>query len=107
MAKIHFNDVIGYKKLSSCSVCDSHEYSLPFPVTKDIATYLAPMGPLKFPLDKVALIKIENDQVQIDGRVGRSVIRVKFKKNPKLRELFEIQLGLYIGNVMQDLEIVF
>jgi hypothetical protein len=107
MAQIHFKEIIGYKKLSSCSVCDSHEYTLPFPITKEIEQYLVPMGPLKFPLDKVALVKIENDQVEVNGRVGRSVIRVKFKKNPELRELFEIQLGLYIGNVMQDTEILF
>ena len=107
MAPINFKDIVGYKKLSACSVCDSHEYSLPFPITKDIAPYLAPFGPTKFPIDQVALIKIENDFVDIVGRVGRSVIRVKFKKDPKQREFFESQLGNYIGFMMKDAEIIF
>lgn len=107
MAQIHFRDIIGYKKMSACSVCDSHEYTLPFPITCEIAEFLTPLGPLKFPLNSVQLIKIENDQVDLMGRVGRTILRVKFKKNPELRELFETQLAAYIGQMMKDDQIIF
>lgn len=109
MTTINFRDVIGYKKLSACSSCDSHEYTLPFPLTREIEGFLAPLGPLKYPLDKVVLVKLETDNIDLQARLGRITLRIKFKKDPTQRQVFEQQLAAYIGHMMQqqDVEIVF
>lgn len=95
--------------MSACSVCDSHEYTLPFPLTREIEQFLAPLGPLKYPLDKVVLVKLETDNIDLQGRLGRITLRIKFKKDPAQRQTFEAQLAAYIGHMMQkeDVQIVF
>ena len=100
MTKSSLEDVVIHKKLTQCASCDSHEYTLPFPITSRIGNYIVCMGPLKFPLDKVKVVKIENPFVHLMARVGQNTVRIKFKKHPAQRELFETQLAAYIGEEM-------
>lgn len=99
MTTIKLSDLVEHKKISACAVCDSHEYTLPFPITNEIEGFLAPIGTLKYPLDKITFIKIDNDLIILQGRVGRDVLKVKFKQKGTQRELFEIQLAAYIGSM--------
>lgn len=106
MTTVNFLDLVKHKRLSGCAVCDSHEYDLPFPLTPEIEGYLAPLGTLKYPLDKIAFVKIDNDLISLQGRVGKTTIRVKFKQKGTLQELFKIQLASYIGMMMPDTQII-
>lgn len=102
MIKAKLKDVVAHTKLTQCASCDSHEYILPFPITPDIQHYINFLGPLKFPLERVKVIKIENEFIQLSGRVGQNTIRIKFKKQPQQREMFEMQLAAYIGKETQS-----
>lgn len=93
-------DIVKHVRMAQCHSCNAHEYKVPFPITPDIEAFINCFGPLKFPLSKVKIIKLENDHIQITSRVGSSAIRVKFKKDPKQRELFETQLAAYISKEM-------
>jgi len=73
-------DVVVYNKLTKCASCDSHEYTLPFPITKEIEQYIVwSLGPLKFPLSRIKVIKIDNMYFQLQGRVGLNSLRVKYQ----------------------------
>lgn len=104
MQQKRFSDLVDHKRLGSCSSCDTNEYQLPLPLTKEIGTYLEPFGQLMYPLDKVGLIKIDNERVNIQARLGRTSIRVKFKQKGQ-RPSFEEQLAKYLGTLMQ-LEVI-
>ena len=95
-------DQVKYRKITACASCDSHEYTLPIPVTQDIEHYLKYLGPLKYPLDKVSIIKIETQSVKLQGRVGSPTLKIKFIKEPQARDMFEIQLGAYLGAMMGE-----
>ena len=98
--KVHLKDVVKHYPLSRCAVCDSHEYILPFPITHEITNYLTGFGELKYPVPKISLIKISNSHIGLNSKLGTNKIRIKFKKDPKKRELFEIQLAAYISKHM-------
>lgn|SRR3990167_4063282 len=100
-----FSDIVSHKQFHACASCDSHEYALPFPVTAEIESYLLPLGRLKYPLNQVAFIKIDNEEIVLQGRVGRITIKVKFKKKGAQRELLEGQLASYLSMVL-DCEVV-
>lgn len=93
--------VLKHTTLRQCASCHSHEYILPFPITSEIESFLKPFGSLKYPLDKIKIIKIDNNYVHLNSRIGSSNLRVKFKKDPSQRSLFEVQLAAYIEKEMQ------
>lgn len=86
--------------LTQCASCDSHEYLLPFPITADIEDYISCIGKPHYPLSRIKTIKIDNEFVQLWGKVGRTRLRVKFKKDVAKRAFFEMQLAAYISRVM-------
>lgn len=100
METIALSDVVKHTRLSQCHSCNSHEYRVPFPISAKIELFINCFGALKFPLDKVKIIKLENEHIQIMSRIDSSSIKVKFKKDPKQRELFETQLAAYLSQEM-------
>jgi hypothetical protein len=99
METFKFEDLVSRKKLNSCSSCDSYSYTLPLPITREIDSYLICFGALKYPLDKIQIIKLDNDHFRIESRVGSTEMKVKFKTDPAQRALFEIQLAAYISSL--------
>lgn len=99
MEKTAFENIITKTKLNTCSSCDSYNYQLPLPITKEIDSFLLCFGALKYPLDKIQIIKIDNEHFRIESRVGYNDIRVKFKKDPSQRALFETQLAAYVQSI--------
>lgn len=87
------------KKVSTCASCASYHYEIPLPITRDIENFITVFGSLKYPLDKVLLIRIENEFFSLDGRIGGLIIKVKYKKED-LKQAFEAQLDAYIGTMI-------
>jgi len=100
MESVQLKTVLKHYPLSRCATCDSHEYILPFPITGAITDFLVVFGELKYPVPKISLIKISNPHIQLNSKVGTNKIRIKFKKDPEKRGLFEIQLAAYISKHM-------
>jgi hypothetical protein len=96
---VKFEELVVRKKLNSCSSCDSYSYTLPLPITKEIDSFLICFGALKYPLDKIQIIKLDNDHFRIESRVGSTELKVKFKTDPSQRALFETQLAAYISSL--------
>ena len=96
-----FSELVDHRQIYSCSTCDTHEYILPQPLSREIERFLVEFGELRYPLDKVAIVKIDSDDVSLQARLGRTHIRVKFKRNKELRKAFEAQLASYLGLMMQ------
>lgn len=105
MEQKKFSDLVDHRNVGGCSACDTHEYELPFPITKEIEQFLVPFGPLRYPLDKITFVKIDNQHIGLQARLGRTQIRVKFKQDKQLRETFETQLAAYLGFMMPDVQI--
>lgn len=100
MSEAKFSEIVKYTKLAQCHSCNSHEYRLPLQISPKIEKFMSPFGSMKFPLDRVKIIKVENEQVQISSRVGTNIIRIKFKKDPTQRQFFEVQLAAYLSEEM-------
>lgn len=96
----NLSNIVTHVKMAQCHSCDTHEYRLPFPITSAIYDFLICFGEFKYPIDKVKIIKIENEYLQIAGRIATTSIRVKFKKDPAQRNIFEIQLAAYCSKEM-------
>lgn len=96
-----FSEIVDHRQIYSCASCDTHEYVLPMPLTREIDGFIRAFGDLKYPLDRVAIVKIDNDDVSLQARVGRTHIRIKFKKDKQLRRSFEQRLADYLGAMMQ------
>jgi hypothetical protein len=73
-------------------------YTLPQPVSKNISNYILPFGKLAYDLDVYSLIKIDNDTIHLQSRLGSVEIYVKFKNKDDTRivSLFEVQLAAYL-----------
>lgn len=68
-------------KATLCPRCNSFIYYLPLSIDPTVADSLAVFGQPVYPLDKFKIFKIESEGIAIDSVVGKSEIRVKFKKN--------------------------
>lgn len=96
MSTVKFYDVIEFTKITSCASCATYSYTLPFPVDVEIELALAPIGAVKYDLRKYKIVKIDNDALQISGRIGTNKLMVKFKQDAITnKNLFEIHLAAY------------
>jgi hypothetical protein len=73
-------------------------YTMPQPIGRSISDYLIPFGSLMYDLEVYSIIKIDNDTVLLQSRLGSVDIQVKFKNKDDTRivSLFEIQLAAYL-----------
>lgn len=96
MSTVKFYDVIEFTKVTSCSSCSTFIYTLPFPVDVEVEQSFLPIGTLKYDLSKYRIVKIDNDAMQISGRIGTNKITVKFKQDVATnKNLFELHLAAY------------
>lgn len=96
MSAVKFYDVIEFTKITSCSSCSTYVYTLPFPVDIEVEQAFLPLGALKYDLKKYKIVKIDNDSLQISGRLGTNKFTVKFKQDVATnKNLFEIHLAAY------------
>lgn len=96
METVKFYDIIEFTKISSCSSCSTFIYTLPFPVDIEVEQFFLPLGNMKYDLKKYRIVKIDNDAMQIAGRIGTNKLNVKFKKDmANNKKLFEIHLAAY------------
>lgn len=101
MSTVKFYDIIEFSKISSCSSCSTYVYTLPFPVDKEVEQAFLPLGALKYDLNKYKIVKIDNDSLQIAGRLGTNTLTVKFKQDvSNSKNLFEIHLAAYAESKM-------
>ena len=106
MKKFKFSDIIGVRKVTTCTSCESYVYRVPFPITKQIENFLVAFGPLRYPLNKVQIIKMENIYIYMFGRCGQNELRIKFKKNAEnQKKLFDVQIAAYVSQE-QNCEII-
>lgn len=75
-------------------------YTLPQPISKKIADYLLPFGKMVYDLETYSIIKIDNDSILLQSRLGNVDVNVKFKNKDDTRivSLFEVQLAAYLQN---------
>lgn len=73
-------------------------YTLPQPIGRKISDYLLPFGKLLYDLETYSIIRIENDVLLVQSRLGSVDIHVKFKNKEDTRivSLFEVQLAAYL-----------
>lgn len=96
-AAIKQSEAFSMRKTSSCPVCATYDYVLRYTITSDIENFLTVFGNPTYPLSKYKAIYIDNEQVTITGNVGRSTIRVKYKKEVEHgKQLFAMQLCSWI-----------
>jgi hypothetical protein len=63
----------------------------------DFGDYIGVIGKLKYPLQKVKMIRMDNELVKITSRVGRNFLEIKFKGEvDETKALFEVQLAGYV-----------
>lgn len=68
-------------KATPCPKCNSFVYFLPTTVDATLASSLSVFGESVYPLDRFKLFKIESEGISIDSMIGKTELRVKFKKN--------------------------
>lgn len=100
MEQKRFSELVEQKRVSACSTCDTYEYQLPLPLTAEVSSHLAEFGGFKYPLDKVAFVKIDTDQISFQARLGRTHVRVKYKQKPSCKARLEAALANYLGTMM-------
>jgi hypothetical protein len=76
------------------------QYTLPQPISKNIKEFLLPFGRLAYDLEIYSIIRIDNDAILLQSRLGTVDITVKFKNKDDTRivSLFEVQLAAYLQN---------
>ena len=94
----NFNDLVQKQQINGCKTCRTIAYTLPQPISKKIADFLAPMGQLQYDIEVYSIIKIDNDAISLNSRLGSVDINVKFKNKDDMRivSIFEIQLAAYL-----------
>jgi hypothetical protein len=73
---------------------------LPQPISKSIGEFLLPFGRLAYDLEVYSIIRIDNDAILLQSKLGTVDIHVKFKNKDDTRivNLFEVQLAAYLQN---------
>lgn len=102
-----FSDVIECVKINACTSCETYRYTLPLPITKEIDFYLLCFGPLKYSLEKVSIIKLDNDYMRIEGQVGLTTLVIKFKKDIAQKKIMEVQLANYLYSLNNNISLTF
>ncbi len=89
--------LIDRKVLKGCKTCRTIQYTLPYPISKNIADFLLPFGKQIHNLDVYSTIKIDNDELTVSSRLGsvELIVRFKNKEDQRIVDLFEIQLTAY------------
>jgi hypothetical protein len=67
-------------KVSGCKKCFSITYTLPCNIEKSLADYLISFGPIKYKLDVVKLLRIEQDETFIEAKIGTKTIKLGMPK---------------------------
>lgn len=93
-----FNDFVQAKHLQGCKTCKTMQYTLPQPISRKIEEYLLPFGKLVYDLEVYSIIRIDNDSILLQSRLGTVDMQVKFKNKEDTRivSLFEVQLAAYL-----------
>jgi hypothetical protein len=94
----NFYDLVQVRQLRGCKTCRTVQYTFPQPIGKSIEDYLLPFGKLAYDLDIYSIIKIDNDAILLQSKLGTVDMHVKFKDKEDLRivSLFEVQLAAYL-----------
>ena len=99
-----FYDVVKIRKATNCPTCQSFIYQLPIPMTASIEAFLAVFGQTQFPLDKFKVILVDNETVMIGGQIGRTELKIKYKKNTESLKVL-VQATLTNWLVGQNIQI--
>ena len=94
----NFENIIDVKKVTSCKTCSTYIYTLPCNFTEEIADFLLPFGKLAYDLNRVKIIKLENEYLSISqGRIGSNKLKVRFNRDAvSMKELFDIHIASYV-----------
>jgi hypothetical protein len=67
-------------------------------IEEDFGDFLIGIGKLKFPLNRVSMVRVQNENILLTSRLGNRYMEVKFQKNAEiLKPLFEINLAAYVS----------
>jgi len=89
-------------KSTACKSCKTYDYRLPLPITKDLSTYLAALGKLKYPMNRTNIIRIENEYVSLRCLAGTNQIKIKYLKDPDNQtKIAEMQIAAYLEQVLE------
>ena len=75
-----FDQVIDVTKHAQCATCNTYIYTLPCEIDVDFGDYLTGVGNLKYPLRKVKMVRMQNENLVMTSRVGRRWLEVKFHR---------------------------
>ena len=93
-----FSDLVQVKRLQGCKTCITMQYTLPQPISRKIEGYILPFGKLAYDLEVYSIIRIDNDAILLQSRLGNVDIHIKFKnkEDTSIVSLFEVQLSAYL-----------
>lgn len=99
--KVKFDDVVDVARFANCASCNTYVYTLPCSLDVDFEDFIFVVGKLKYPLSKVKIIRIDNEDIKLTSRVGRNWFEVKFKKGLEsevgpVKDLIKIQVAAYV-----------
>ncbi len=66
-------------KLTQCKNCLSYKYTFDFKIENDIVDFIEKLGNPKYNIEKLKVIRIENDDFVLVGAIGSTTITVKYK----------------------------
>ena len=95
-----FSELIHVAKASHCATCETYVYTLPCPLDLKIEPHLAQLGKPRYSLQHTQILRIENENVVLNGRLGRPWFEVRFNKEPAIyKRLFDIVIAGYVAEV--------
>ncbi len=89
---------IDKKVINGCKTCRTIQYTMPHPISRNIADFLLPFGKQTHNLDVYSTVKIDNDELTVSSRLGSVELTARFKNKDDQRivDLFEVQLSAYL-----------
>ena len=74
-------EIVTVRKANQCATCKSYIYGMPVPVDMEFVEAMQIFGQNQYPLDKVKLIVITSQLIEIRTSLGSAEVRIKYQDN--------------------------